>query len=244
MSQFFAVVLRELLIFKKRLFKQLISYTISPLLFLVTFGWGFGDKVDIDGTPYIVYMIPGLIAMNSMRHSFSLSTEINISRFYWKTFDEISSTPIRDVAYTSGEMISGVIKGMIASFIVILLSILFKVFFRINLLFLVSVFLNTSLFSLLGIITAMSVRNHADQAMMNNFIITPMSFLCNTFFPLRTYPIWVRWIINVLPLTHSAKCIRASLLGIEFPIGSLIYLVFFSVLSYIIAVLVIKKSKD
>ena len=124
MSQFFAVVLRELLIFKKRLFKQLMSYTISPLLFLVTFGWGFGDKVDIDGTPYIIYMIPGLIAMNSMRHSFSLSTEINISRFYWKTFDEIRSTPIRDVAYTSGEMISGVIKGMIASFIVILLFVM------------------------------------------------------------------------------------------------------------------------
>ena len=244
MKPLIAIVFREMLILKRRFIKQLLSFSVSPLLFLITFGWGLRDKLSIKGLPYVVFILPGLIAMSSMRQSFALSTEINISRFYWKTFDEIQSTPITDLSYTTGEVISGMLRGWLATLVIMLISLIFRVAISINILFILSVSLNTFIFSSIAIITSMVVKTHAEQGMLNNFVITPMAFLCGTFFPLKYYPFWVRQIIYLLPLTHSAKTIRASALGYPFPYYSLFYMVIFACISFIIAVRVIRKSKD
>lgn len=244
MRPLMAILFREMLILRRRFIKQLLSFSVSPLLFLITFGWGLRNKLTVDGVPYIVFILPGLIAMSSMRQSFALSTEINISRFYWKTFDEIQSTPITDISYTAGEVISGMIRGWLATLVVMIISLIFRVAISINILFILSVSLNTFIFASIAIITSMLVKTHAEQGMLNNFVITPMSFLCGTFFPLKYYPFWVKGIIYVLPLTHSAKTIRASALNHPFPYYSLFYMAIFSCLSFIIAVKVIRKSKN
>ncbi len=244
MKPLIAIVFREILILKRRFIKQLLSFSVSPLLFLITFGWGFRDKLSVEGLPYIVFILPGLIAMGSMRQSFALSTEINISRFYWKTFDEIQSTPITDISYTTGEVISGMLRGWLATLVIMVISLIFRVAISINILFILSVSLNAFIFSSMAIITSMVVKTHAEQGMLNNFVITPMAFLCGTFFPLKYYPLWIKWIIYALPLTHSAKTIRASALNYPFPYYSLFYMGIFACISFIVAVRVIRKSKD
>jgi ABC-type polysaccharide/polyol phosphate export permease len=244
MKPFTAVLMRELLILKRRMFKQLLSYTVSPLLFMIAFGWGIRGDFLVDELPYIAFIVPGLIAMNSMRQSFSLSTEINISRFYWKTFDEIQSSPITDFSYTMGEAVSGVIKGWVATAVILVLALLFGVPVSVNLLLAISITLNTFIFASIGIITAMVVKTHAAQGMLTNFVITPMAFLCGTFFPLDSYPDWVRVLILALPLIHSTRTIRAAALDGAFPLNSLLYLAVFALGSLTVAVRIIRKAKD
>jgi ABC-type multidrug transport system permease subunit len=57
------------------------------------------------------------------------------------------------------------------------------------------------------------VKSHADQAMLNNFIITPMAFLGGTFFPLESLPAWAGRLLGLLPLSHAARAARASAWG-------------------------------
>ena len=239
-----AIIVREIIILKRRFIKQLFSFSVSPLLFLITFGWGFKDKLTVEGLPYITFIVPGLIAMSSMRQSFGLSMEINISRFYWKTFDEIRSSPITDLAYTAGEVISGMFRGCLAAVIVIIIASIFKVKVSLNILFILSLLLNTFIFSTIAVITSMLVKGHADQNMLNNFVITSMAFLCGTFFPPDYYPLWAKQLIYFLPLTHASNAIRAAVLNRAFPYYSLFYMLIFGCVSFIIAVRVIKKSKD
>jgi ABC-type multidrug transport system permease subunit len=244
MKPFFALLLREMLILRRRALKQLLAHTVPPLLFLITFGWGLRDRLSVDGSPYILFMIPGLIAMSSMRQSFSLSSDINISRFYWKTFDEIRSTPVSDLTYTAGEVSAGVIKGWLAAAVILILALLFGVTVRVTGLFALSVTLNALIFSSIAVITSMLVRGHADQGLLTNFVITPMAFLCGTFFPLESYPAWVRYAVYALPLTHGARAIRASALGRPYPFSSLIYLAGAGAVCFLLAAWVIRKSKD
>lgn len=239
-----AIIFREALIFKRRFVKQLFSFSVSPFLFLITFGWGFGNKLDVDGIPYINFILPGIIAMTSMRQSFAISSEINISRFYWKTFDEIQSAPISNIAYTMGEVISGIMRGCLAAAIVMILALVFRVSLSINGLFVISLLLNTFIFSSLAVITSMVVKTHAEQAMLNNFVITPMAFLCGTFFPIQYYPSWVGKLVSFLPLTHVSAAIRAALLNQKFPYSSLLYMSVFGAMVFIIAVKIIKKAKN
>jgi hypothetical protein len=98
-----AIYYREILILKQRLFRQLASMSVMPLLYLIAFGYGVGEKVTVDGVTYMNFMIPGLLAMNSMVQGFSIAAEINIARFYWRVFEEFQSAPVHQLAYVWGK---------------------------------------------------------------------------------------------------------------------------------------------
>ena len=59
----------------------------------------------------------------------------------------------------------------------------------------------------------MLIKSHADQALVTNFIITPMAFLGGTFFPLKNMPFLVQKLLALLPLTHASRLIRHASYG-------------------------------
>lgn len=79
--------------------------------------------------------------------------------------------------------------------------------------FFAAILLHTFLFATLGITMAMVVQDHGSQATVNTFVITPMIFLCGTFFPVDQLPVVFKTIVHALPLTYSTAVIRASLTG-------------------------------
>jgi len=196
----------------------------------------------VEGVAYLTFMIPGLIALSSMSQSFSISMDINISRFYWMTFEEFQSAPISSFSVVLGEVLSGIVKGVLASLIILLLALGFGVKLGINGGFLLSLLLNTFMFASAAVITSMIVKSHADQASFNGFFILPMSFLCGTFFPLSRLPEWAYFIAQVLPLTHASACIRAAALGRDFPLFSLAIMVVYSALFFSVAVISVRRA--
>jgi len=210
---------REFLVLWSRRWKILMSSSISPLLFLLAFGYGVGRLSNVDGVGYLAFLIPGLIAMSSMNQSYGISTEINISRFYFKVFDEYLLAPIGRWEIVVGEMLYGVTRGFIPVFIVGIYALFIGVDLQITPLFFVSMLLHLFIFSMLGLIVALMVKNHGDQFAVNTFVITPMVFLSGTFYPVDKMPLVVQWIAKVFPLTYSTKLIRYSLLGGELNVG-------------------------
>jgi ABC-type multidrug transport system permease subunit len=56
------------------------------------------------------------------------------------------------------------------------------------------------------------------MAKVSNFVITPMSFLCGTFFPLEKFPLPLQAVFQALPLTQAVRGLR---MGVAAP-GSFI----------------------
>lgn len=238
-----AVILRELLILKRKAWRYAFSFSVSPLLYLITFGWAAHQRVAPDGTDYMAFMLPGLIAMSSMTNSFALSTEINVARFYWKTFDEIQSAPVPDWAYAMGEIAAGMLRGGLAAGIVIVLGLLFGTSVRISIELLFSIAITTFIFASLAISTAMLARSHADQGMLSSFVITPMAFLCGTFFPVELYPSWIQALVKVLPLTPAARLTRAAASGQPMDREAVLYLAAAAAVSFTLAVHVVRQAR-
>ncbi len=205
-----AVYLREMIILKRRLAKLIPAWSVSPLLYLIAFGYAIGRHVNVGDHSYMEFLLPGLAAMASMTQAFAIAQEINIARFYWHIFDEFQAAPISNLAYVMGEVLAGMTRAVLAGGVILLLGALFGVVLSYNPLFWLAFLLNSFLFASLAVGLAMHVKSHADQALLNNFIITPMAFLGGTFFPLSRLPIWGQRILELLPLTHAAKAIRAA----------------------------------
>jgi len=208
-----AIYHRELLILKKRFYRQLASMSVSPLLYLIAFGVGMGRDVRVGEHSYLEFLIPGLVAMNSMVQSFAIASEINIARFYWHIFEEFQAAPIRNIAYVTGEVMAGITRALFATVIILVIAFLSGITLSYNLYFWLAVALNSFVFASLAVGLAMLVKSHSDQALLSNFFITPMAFLGGTFFPVDRMPEWVQKLLHLLPLTHASKAIRAAAFG-------------------------------
>lgn len=239
-----AIYYREILILRKKLFKQLASMSVGPVLYMIAFGFGMGRDVQVQGRLYIEFLIPGLIAMNSMTQAYAIASEINIARFYWRIFEEFQAAPIRNISYVAGEVLAGVTRAVLSVLVVIVIGLLSGVVLSYHFWFWLAVLLNGFLFSSLAVCLAMLVRSHADQALLTNFVITPMAFLGGTFFPVDRMPQWAQHVLQFLPLTHAAGAIRSAAFGHSVEAGSYWLLAGVGTVLFVLAFLCVNQARE
>ena len=227
-----AIYLREILILRTKLLKTLLASAVSPALFLLAFGFGVGRGAEVGGIDYLAFLLPGLLTMSSMNQAYGIATEINISRFYFKVFEEYLLAPLQRWQIIAGETCYGMTKGLIPVVIIGIYSLLCDVSLRFSPLFLCALLLHLAIFALLGFVAAMIVKSHSDQATINAFLITPMMFLSGTFFPVEQMPLAVRVVASIFPLTYSTQLIRATLTP-----GATVDMTLFAILAGILVVL-------
>ncbi len=237
MMEIVTVLWREYLFFKRRIGRITASAIMSPVLYLIAFGWGLGKDVVVEGATYMHFLIPGIIAMTTMNTGFNaVSSRIVTSKLYERSFEYYLTSPISMPLMSLGYILSGALRGIYATILIILVSLLFGVRVDISLYFFIICFLNSFVFSALGYAAALSIESHYDMGRFNTYIMTPMSFLCGTFFSLENLPGVVKAVIGILPLSHASTSLRSIVLKGNFSPASIIILLTYSVILYSLGV--------
>ena len=200
---------RDWVVLRRRLTKYILSRMVSPLMFLIAFGWGLGRSIDVGTGSYLDFLVPGLLAMNSMNISFNSIISVHAERVYHKSLEEYLIAPIRPDAFVIGKVAGAVVRGLISSAIIVVLSYLFGAHFTITPLFLLVLTLNCMIFAEIGFLAAMYISTYEEMSQVNLYVLLPMSFLCGTFFATAALPDLVRWIVEMLPLTHTSHLLRS-----------------------------------
>jgi ABC-type multidrug transport system permease subunit len=210
--QFVALLWKDWLVFKSRIVSITLGSVIGPLLYLIAFGWGIGGVLRIGGMSYGAFVVPGIIAMNSMINSFNfIANDINLSRIYTKTFEALMISPTPMAVFTAARVSAGALRGLYSALLILGISFLFQNDLRPDWYFFLVLVLNCAVFAAIGFIAGLLIDSHGDMAKISNFVITPMSFLCGTFFPLEKLPAFLRGILSVLPLTQTVRGLRGGL---------------------------------
>lgn len=208
------ILWREWLFLKRRFWRITFSQMVSPLLYFVTFGIGLGRMIDSGGQPYLYYLIPGLLSMTTMRNSYtSVSTRISVMRLHEKSFESYFYSPTKMYLLATGHILAGALRGLYSGIFILILGFVSGAGLSLNGWLLLAVTLNALIFSALGFFAAMIIQSHYDMNNFTNIVITPMSFLCGTFFSLDGIPEALKWLVNVMPLTHTTRLIRQLAFG-------------------------------
>lgn len=227
--EFLTILWREWTFFKHRAIKISTSQMISPILYLITFGLGL-NNVTVEGQKYLYFLIPGLLAMTSMRQSYSaVSMRISIARLHEKSFEAYYYAPMPPSQLALGYIIAGGLRGLYAGAYVLLIGLIANSQISITPLLIGVIFLNALIFSSLGYIAAMVIDTHYDLNRFTNMVITPMSFLCGTFYSVSGLPRLLKYFVELLPLTHTTRLIRRLSFGYGLDEFSLLITVFFVV---------------
>jgi len=228
LSDAYSVLWADLMVLKRRIFRYLVTTLVSPLLYLVAFGWGLGRGISIDGTSYFAFVVPGIIALTAMNSSFTgAGTRLNVDRLYFKSFDECLMAPISNSSLLLGKAMVGAVRGLVSSVAFVALALLISPTFQVTPLFLASLFVTCLLFSFLGVLAALLSKSHEDMGTFSSLILLPMTFLGGTFFSLSQVPEALKFGLYAFPLTHSSLCLRAAVLGQPFPWTSFLVMVGF-----------------
>ncbi|HDH05687.1 MAG TPA: ABC transporter [Nitrospirae bacterium] len=214
----YPVFYREMLLFKKKLCKlgYVFSSLFFPVLYLVAFGIGLGRRVNIEGTGYIEFLIPGIAAMTSMTNSYNLvSNSLSMGRLFFKSFQVVIQSPLPHFSIMTGIVFSGIVKGALASAVIVLSGLIIFSTFPFSLVSFLGLLLNLILFSSMGVVAGLLIRDPEDNAIYTNFFIMPMAFFSGTFFPVDNLPAAVKGIIMFLPLHYANILIRSDELSKE-----------------------------
>lgn len=221
------------------------SALVSPMLYMIALGWGLGSTSTVTDRPYIDFLVPGIIALTTMNTSFSaVSQPLNVQRLFEHSFDQIIISPTPMPAYIFGQMLGGALRGIYSGVLILLLSIPFGASMHITPAFFLVMLLNGMTFGALGVMAAILASTHADIARFSSFVILPMTFLCNTFFPLDRVPDVIEVLISILPLTHASGSLRSIAYGGSPNLISIGVLALYAVAFMAVANVVVVRRKN
>lgn len=238
----YSILWSDLAALKRRWPRYLITTLVSPILYLVAFGWGLGRGISLNGASYLEFVIPGIIALTAMTASFNgAGTRLNVDRLYFKSFDECLMAPVSLISLLLGKALIGGVRGIISSIAFLALALFIASGIHVNLPFFLGLMLCCLAFAFLGVLVALLARSHEDMATFGSLIIMPMAFLGGTFFSLSQVPFGLKIVLYALPLTHASMFLRAAALDQPLPWISFLILFGFLILFMVGGLRALKK---
>ena len=241
----FRVALADLYYLKRTFLVVLITILVLPFLYFISFAYGLGSTVDnTDGVTYIAFVIPGIVSLSTLSSCFSTTAnKIMLQRRFYSSFDEVTLCPVSSASIVLGKTVLGVIRGLLCSMILMTLGILMTDDFSITPMLLFTVFVSCLTYSLLGVMAGFMVKGPPTFNLFNSLVILPMTFLCGTVFSVSMMPDILQRIIWFLPLTHTTECIRSAALGWDFPYLSLLIVLIYGTVFFLISRYLLEKGK-
>lgn len=229
--------------FKRDFYKITLAAMIAPLMYLIVFGMGI--QTMSHGEPYLNFLIPGVVALTTMNGSFNaIAQNLNVQRLYEKAFDQVMISPTPLWQFIVGQIIGGSLRGLYAGGIILILVLPIKTGLIFNGYSFLIMFLNGSVFSTIGVVVSFYAKNHADVPRFSNYVIMPMSYLCNTFFSTDNMPSGFRQVINILPLSQASSMIRSIAGGGSPDLKGILILIAYLVIFISAAFIFLYKKKN
>lgn len=193
---------------------------LSPLMFLLSLGLGLGSLVDksaggIDGVPYLQFVVPGIVAAQSMWVAMGESTYPVMGAIRWNAkYHAMLATPVSVSDVLLGHLLYVAMQITGATAIFIGVAAMFGSFGSWWVLLALPVTVLTGMAFAVPIF-AFSAKQQNDSGfnILFRFIMTPLFLFSGIFFPISQLPVFMRPIAWVMPLWHGVQADRSLALG-------------------------------
>ena len=177
----------------RTLLQSVASPVISTSLYFVVFGAAIGSRItEIDGISYGAFIVPGLIMLMVLTQSVSnASIGIYFPKFTGTIF-EILSAPVSYLEIVIGYVGAAATKSIVLGLIILATSWLFVPIRIAHPVWMLTFLVLTAVtFSLLGFIIGIWADGFEKLQVVPLLIVTPLTFLGGTFYPLSVLPpVW------------------------------------------------------
>ncbi|MGW6449643.1 ABC transporter permease [Lentzea sp. NPDC055074] len=196
-----------------------VSSFLTPVLFLLALGLGFGSQVQstalIGGVPYLQYLAPALVVVTAVQGATFESTFPVMSQFMWqKSFIAMVATPITpaQVLYSQTMWIGS--QLLLRSVVFVGVAAALGAAAGPGILLAIPVATLAGLAFSAPLVAYSATLDKPDA--FNNifrFVLMPMTLFTGAFFPVSQLPDWLLPLVWLTPAWHGIELARGATFG-------------------------------
>jgi len=210
------VITRRNLLVWMRVPAYIVFTVIQPVIFVLMFRYVFGGAIPIQGTTYVEFLLPGIVAQTAAFATFG--TAIALAQELKKgVIDRLRSMPMARSAVLAGRLVADTTRMTVT--ILIVIGVGYAVGFR----FQNGAFLAVSMVVLaivfgvaiccIAAYTGLAIGDEESVQAFGLIWLFPLTFLSSAFVPTDTMPGWLQAFANNQPFTYVVDTMRAMALG-------------------------------
>ena len=220
---------------------------ISSVLYILIFGFTLEQRIsEIQGVSYTMFILPGLIMMNTLTNASSNTSSSMLQMKLLQQLPDLLTAPLSGLEIALAYIIGGTIRGMVNGILVLLVGVILIDLPISNLPgTLMFIFLVSWAFSSMGLVMGQLAESWDQLAMIQNFFLTPLSFLGGIFYSIKMLPEWAQSLSFINPIYYMINGIRYTILErSDSPVSISFWMaVFLTLLFTSLAVLMMQSGK-
>jgi hypothetical protein len=161
----------------------LLPSIVTGLIFLAVFGGALGSRLhQVDGVPYVRFMLPGRLVMTVAAGAFANSSTSLFQAKNEGYLDDLLSSPLRPWQLAAGYMSGGLLRGWLGATLLALAASPFAGAPSRPLVLIAALALTGLVFAALGTLTGVRAESFDQHAFIANLLITPLALLGGVFY--------------------------------------------------------------
>ena len=189
---------------------------ISSGLYILVFGFTLEQRIaEINGVPYTLFILPGLLMMNTLTNATANTSSSMLQMKLLQQLPDILTAPLSAMEISLAYIIGGTVRGTVNGILVMLLGVVLidmpvhQPVATIGFIVMVS-----WSFASMGLVLGQLSDSWDQLAMMQNFFLTPLSFLGGIFYSVNMLPDWAQTLSFFNPIYYMINGIRFTILGV------------------------------
>ncbi len=220
---------------------------ISSVLYILIFGFTLEQRIsEIQGVSYTMFILPGLIMMNTLTNASSNTSSSMLQMKLLQQLPDLLTAPLSGLEIALAYIIGGTVRGMVNGILVLLVGVILIDLPISNLPgTLMFIFLVSWAFSSMGLVMGQLAESWDQLAMIQNFFLTPLSFLGGIFYSIKMLPDWAQSLSFINPIYYMINGIRYMILEkSDSPVTTSFWMaVFLTLLFTSLAIIMIQSGK-
>ena len=190
---------------------------ITSALYIAIFGFTLEQRIsEIQGVPYTLFILPGLVMMNTLTNATANTSSSMLQMKLLQQLPDLLTAPLSGLEISLAYIIGGAVRGMVNGILVLFLGmILIGMPVKDPLGTIAFIFLVSWAFSSMGLLLGQLSESWDQLAMMQNFFLTPLSFLGGIFYSIKMLPDWAQTLSYINPIYYMINGIRYTILGVS-----------------------------
>ena len=170
--------------------QSIASPVISTSLYFVVFGSAIGSRIqEIEGVPYAVFIVPGLVMLSLLTQSIANASFGIFFPKFAGTIYEVMSAPISSFEIIVGYVGAAATKSLILGIIILITANFFVDLNIAHPVWMIAFLILTCIsFSLFGFIIGLWATNFEKLQLIPTLVITPLVFLGGSFYSVSMLP--------------------------------------------------------
>ena len=208
---------REILRFTRVWMQTIVPQLLTSLLYLVVFGIALGGRIkEINGIPYLEYILPGIALMSLITNSQMNSSWSVFDAKRERYIDEVLISPMSDLQITLAYSLGGMLRGTVMGAGVFIVGIPFVGVSIEHPVLLVFIGLLASFtFSAFGTMVGALATKIEHISFLTSVVIQPLAFLGGVFYSVEMLPQSLKLATLLNPIFHTVDATRYATLGIS-----------------------------